>query len=987
MNPTLPKIDPRKAKDIYDQAKGLAKIYCPEWENAAQEVADEDIGIALLQLFAKLSETLIGQVNRIPEKHRLAFYEFIGIDHLPPTSARAPLTFLLSTGSSEATVPARTKISSSEDPTVTFETLNPLTAVSFSLSSVFSFNSWQDRYTEHTLEIGDHDTGFYIFGGDETEKPAEHILYIADDLFDFSVPVKATIKFAFKTGNPADFIGYFSSASGSFTTSPQELIVSFDKITVPKISTPYDGEQDNWISFRPTTPLPFRKEELPVLSRITCEVSAEVTPDAIFCNSTPADIKKGFYPFGETPKVGDTLYIGCKEAFSKDDSTITFTLNLQGGTTPNPADLSLVWEYWTGTAWKAFSTTSDNTNKLTSTGAKIISFTAPSIETAEINGVSNKWVRVRIDSGGYGEGAKYKEIKSNDDIVNMLDISSDAKAQLKNNLNKYGFALGMQYSEATYKPPFISSFSINCTRSRPVKRCKTYNNFSYTKIETVDDANPLIPFSARYEERPSFYLGFESYPADKPITLYYPLKGLTFGETIPKIYPDDQASPVETRGLTWEYYDQSDTWQPLGPEDGTGSFSTSGIVTFVVPPGIRQKEEFNKNLYWIRVRLEDGNFFNPPKLKSIFPNTVWAENATILRDELLGTSNGQPGQTFDFSSNPVLENQVIEILEPNNPSEDELRTMISESGTDPLRIIKNDSGDILEVWVQWKEVRTFAHSKPSSRHYVIDRSGGSLLFGDGLNGMIPPVLPNNIVAREYRTGGGEKGNQKAGKITDMKTAIPNIQEVKNYDASSGGADLEAIPDLLTRAPYSIKNRDRAVTKEDFEWLAMESSPDISKAKCIHPDQTTINVIIAPRYRDGSLYPETSLIDYVKAYISNRALPSIRNYIHVESPRYTGVDIEAEVVPVSLSESAVIKNTVEKTLKEFLNPVSGGADGTGWNFGEPIFFSKIAALIEDLDGVNYIKTLKIQGETGKSFIPINETDLPQPGKITVHLMGG
>lgn len=412
MNPTLPKIDLRKAKDIYDQAKGLAKIYCPEWENVGKEVADEDIGIALLQLFSKLSETLIGQVNRIPEKHRLAFYEFIGIDHLPPTAARAPLTFRLSTGSSEATVPARTKISTSEDPTVTFETLDPLTTVSFSLSSVYSFNSWQDRYTEHTSEIEDHDTGFYIFGGDEKEHPVEHILYVADDLFDFSIPINPTITFTLKTGKPEDFKNYFSNASGSFATNAQDLIVSFDKITIPQISTPYDGETDNWISFRPgpTIQLPFKKEELPAISKITCSVSANMTPDAVFCNDTPADIKKGFYPFGETPKVGDALYIGCKEAFSKDDSTITFTLNLQGGTTPNPADLSLVWEYWTGTAWQALNTISDNTNKLTSTGAKTISFTAPSIETAEINGVSNKWVRVRIGSGGMGKGQNTKRL-------------------------------------------------------------------------------------------------------------------------------------------------------------------------------------------------------------------------------------------------------------------------------------------------------------------------------------------------------------------------------------------------------------------------------------------------------------------------------------------------------------------------------------------------------------------------------------------------
>ncbi|MDH4233464.1 MAG: hypothetical protein OEW04_15715, partial [Nitrospirota bacterium] len=85
MNFNAPLIDERKVQQIYEQALELAKKYCPEWSNVKGSTQDpDDLGIVLLKLFSKLTETVIGQVNRIPEKHLLAFYDFIGIDHMPP---------------------------------------------------------------------------------------------------------------------------------------------------------------------------------------------------------------------------------------------------------------------------------------------------------------------------------------------------------------------------------------------------------------------------------------------------------------------------------------------------------------------------------------------------------------------------------------------------------------------------------------------------------------------------------------------------------------------------------------------------------------------------------------------------------------------------------------------------------------------------------------------------------------------------------------
>jgi hypothetical protein len=41
----------------------------------------------------------------------------------------------------------------------------------------------------------------------------------------------------------------------------------------------------------------------------------------------------------------------------------------------------------------------------------------------------------------------------------------------------------------------------------------------------------------------------------------------------------------------------------------------------------------------------------------------------------------------------------------------------------------------------------------------------------------------------------------------------------------------------------------------------------------------------------------------------------------------------------------------EALAAFLHPLGGGADGLGWDFGQPVSLSQIARLIEETPGVD------------------------------------
>ena len=102
-----PDLDDRKFQDIVDEAKRLIPRYCPEWTN--HNVSDP--GVALIELFAWMSEMVLFRVNQVPERLYVHFLNMVGIEPFPPSVARTDLTFWLSAALDQpVVVPANTQV-------------------------------------------------------------------------------------------------------------------------------------------------------------------------------------------------------------------------------------------------------------------------------------------------------------------------------------------------------------------------------------------------------------------------------------------------------------------------------------------------------------------------------------------------------------------------------------------------------------------------------------------------------------------------------------------------------------------------------------------------------------------------------------------------------------------------------------------------------------------------------------------------------------
>lgn len=124
---STPALDERSAQDLVDWAKTeLIPKYCPEWTD--HNVSDP--GVALIEIFAAMTETLLFRVNRIPDRLQNRLLDLIGVKRRGPKAAETEITFYLSAPQpADVEVKAGTEVATrrkAERPEVVFSTNKPL---------------------------------------------------------------------------------------------------------------------------------------------------------------------------------------------------------------------------------------------------------------------------------------------------------------------------------------------------------------------------------------------------------------------------------------------------------------------------------------------------------------------------------------------------------------------------------------------------------------------------------------------------------------------------------------------------------------------------------------------------------------------------------------------------------------------------------------------------------------------------------------------
>jgi hypothetical protein len=490
-------------------------------------------------------------------------------------------------------------------------------------------------------------------------------------------------------------------------------------------------------------------------------------------------------------------------------------------------------------------------------------------------------------------------------------------------------------------------------------------------------AGPLFtPFTAASEHDPALYLGFDRPFGPRPATLYLqvepPAPEEVAADQLAELDPESQAQ------VGWEYSGPQG-WRPLATVDGTGALADRGLVEFVGPTDHAERSCFGQRGYWVRACWRRGSFPVAPQLRRMLPNTTWAAQVSTVEQEILGGSSGNPAQGFRTAQAPVQPGHQLVVREPQQPDAAEEAQLAAVEGADAVTVTVDADGRPDEVWVRWHCVPDFYRSGPADRHYTLDPVTGTVGFGDGQAGRIPPGGQNNLRI-SYRTGGGEAGNRATGTIVALKSGIPYIDAVTNLEPAQGGAPTEPLDRLTARGPRVLRHRDRAVTADDLADLAFAAAADVARVAAVPTvDFDTINlwldpnapvptdahaqvaagrvgVIVVPSSGDRRPAPSLGLLRQVRAYLQARC-PATTD-LWVAGPEWIAVTVTTTVVPPSFSDAEGVGARVRVALDAFLHPLTGGPDGHGWAFGRKPHRSELFAVVEAVAGVDHVRSLDI-----------------------------
>lgn len=249
----------------------------------------------------------------------------------------------------------------------------------------------------------------------------------------------------------------------------------------------------------------------------------------------------------------------------------------------------------------------------------------------------------------------------------------------------------------------------------------------------------------------------------------------------------------------------------------------------------------------------------------------------------------------------------------------------------------------------WVLVDTFAKSKPTDKHFMVsvDESlSPYIMFGDGTFGKKPAAGAKITNVVFYLTN-GTQGNVKSNTITSVPSVISSSitdATVSNAYDAGGGSNYENFTMLKEHIPLSVKTLGVAITKEDFESLAMLVD-GVNKAKADYECGRKLTVYISP---DGGAVASSELINRVYNLLSQRA--PMTTWLKVKSAGKVQIILEMDVTGKKSYKTAEIQTQILTALYNTYSPEQAQIGGS-------VRLSDIYALIDNLSTVDYLHLTK------------------------------
>ena len=942
--------------EILEKMVELAAQYTPEWK---VDLDNSDVGVALMRLFADMYMDTVHLYNQVYEKNYMSFLNLYNANLMKPSSARSPVVFQASAGSSRPVlVKDGTKLRAMAE---NGETLGFLTEGTLEVIPGTIIHQIYADYEEDSFRTFDGETSFDLFNFDSDSEQSHELWIYHNKLFNASLPTDWHIKVFQQNGIPVDQHHLQALSNTEWATwyyPTRDGWVAFDEVLNEHGTLILSKHDKKEVRFDRN------EEEVPPLHCIKCVLNKGAIPKLvdvridyiemncikkdmgnksdlphIYRNDSLISITEPFKPFGERYHVADQIYIGDFENFSKVGAYIEIDFDIsydrQPMTENNPAinwklvmkhneitryepvDIILEkvqWAYWNGLSWKNL--------ELLERGDNLFAIPAMKKRSLKFNCPEDMVMYDQLGEPRYF-------------IRGTIDF-------IRNDFAANGF----------YMIPIIENLNIDYTYRNKMlvpEQIQSLNNGDLVdETETLKTYGKRIkPFLPLPTDQKSLFVGL-SYPFGKgPSTLFFQLDE----------HLSDRKNYEKLEVTYLQEYRGEKRWKSIYFEDDTRGFNTSGLMTLGNVESMVEETLFGQTGYWLKF-----DFGKQETIQKIFEkihiNGIWTEQ----KEQVMGEQHYLPRNEhmIQLLNVPILSEEVW----INEITQISVKEMEHVRENYEVNEVVDALGRVEAFWVKWNAIQNFQDANADERVYRIDFITGEIQFGNGRNGKEMVPASEAQVSVDYCYGGGQIGNVHKGMITTLDRSIAYIDTVKNPIDAWGGADQESVNDAMERVGQAIRHRNRAISSGDFESVIRSSARDILKVKCLSNTNALykkeyghVAILVMPDQPTLSLMTD-QLREHLGRSINNCAVAQLQNRVHILDPIYVELVVFGRITTDKPAEGRLLYDKIVQTIDTFVDLRTGHFNGQGWAIGELPDEDMLLSVIKKIPSVQKIEGLNI-----------------------------
>lgn len=936
---TKPVLDSRDREAIMAQLAARARAYTPQWR---YERAEDDPGAALAELFGEMHYQTVDRFNSVPEKLHTEFLNLTGFRMPDPVSASGLIQFTAhDTVEEPVPVPQGTQLftEDEEGEHVVYATRRRIEATPARLQALYYVNARAEIIQR--LDPGKPQPFFCPVEGENLQR---HCFTLGqDDVLSLAGPFEVEVELRQEGGfTAAETIARLADPSlvqWTFPTRDGREPFTAVRAEGNALLLTYQGQaafaadEEGHYSITCTGTLGSDRLVLDGVSLRSRPLDWAAL-DGAANGDIPLDLSEGGYCFGRRPGAYSLCYFRSDQVFRKRGGRAHLRLEIVpvitdlNGEEPHyqfnqriidkrdavavvPDDVyvaQVAWEYFNGLGWRPLAV-SGNRNPFSckQAGPLELTFDIPAdLTEAEVNAQPGYYIRARV-----------------------IHVENE-------------FSMNQRWVVPLMK-------GASCTwaydRGLPAQRLTAENNGSAVQLDRADGIQRLaFPALTGLEDHPkAMYLCFDRSPHAMPLSIHLDMAG--------RVHLEDKV-----RFEAWI----GSRFQPVRTVDLTRNLLQSGVMLLYLPKALPAYTLFGTEGYWLRLS-RSSYLDNPggwPRVNAVGLNMVEALQQEEA-EESFSVSAYEAGKEVSLLHMPVLETQVW-VDEAGALGVSEAEALVWAM---PDRVeLEREDRVITHCWVRWQRQDQLALAGPEERCYSLDPYQGTLTFGDGIHGQVPPQGEENLRVR-YRFGGGSRGNRPAGAVTQSVGSLPRISHMENLTPMSGGTDRLSPEKVDAVGSKALRHRHRAAGVRDFEEIVYQDFPQARHVKCFSGRDAAgayapghVSVVVEGCDLDSRRVTD-DLCQRIYESLSQQCdcVLAAEGRLHVVGSTVITVSSTVAVEMEDLDQAAATQQAIARRLEDLINRRWRERD-----IGDQIRIAQVWQTVRDTPNVRLVKSILLEG---------------------------